>query len=111
MKKTVLLDLDGVLNTYRGDYVHDYIPPLREGAKEFVQNLAERYNVKLFTTRRKKLVECWINDNNLEKFITDVTDKKEIAWIYVDDRCIRFDGEYERLISDIDNFKAWYRAV
>ena len=54
-KKTILLDLDGVINTYSGDYNSDYIPPLRDGARQFVEKLSAKYKIKLFTTRNKML--------------------------------------------------------
>ena len=41
-KKTILLDLDGVINTYNGAYNPVYIPPLREGAREFVEKLSAK---------------------------------------------------------------------
>ena len=35
-KKTILIDLDGVLNDYVGNYDKDFIPPIKAGAKEFL---------------------------------------------------------------------------
>ena len=40
-RKTILIDLDGVLNEYTGDFDKDYIPPIKDGAKEFLENLSE----------------------------------------------------------------------
>lgn len=34
-KKTILIDLDGVLNTYMGKFDKNLIPPIKEGAKKF----------------------------------------------------------------------------
>ena len=34
MKKTILFDLDGVLNKYDGNYDKAYIPPIKEGDYE-----------------------------------------------------------------------------
>lgn len=34
-KKTILFDLDGVLNIYDGKYDKDYIPPIKDGAYKF----------------------------------------------------------------------------
>ena len=41
MKKTILIDLDGVLNTYTGNFDKDFIPPIKEGAFDFLKNLSE----------------------------------------------------------------------
>ncbi len=109
-KKTILIDLDGVLNQYQGSYSNDYIPPVREGAKDFVKNLSRNFEIKLFTTRNKLLASKWVIENDLESFIADITNIKETAWIYVDDRCINFDGNFENLTNNIFNFKPWYKA-
>ncbi len=37
--RTLLIDLDGVLNTDTGNYDPNFIPPIREGAKEFLTAL------------------------------------------------------------------------
>ena len=47
--KTVLIDLDGVLNNYK-KYEENYIPEIKEGALEFLEK------VKMF----------------IQKFITDI---------------------------------------
>ena len=37
MPKTLLIDLDGVLNTYDGNYSESEIAPPRDGVKEFLE--------------------------------------------------------------------------
>ena len=108
-KKTILLDLDGVLNEYNGDYNPLYIPSIRKGAADFLKKLSKGYQIKLFTVRDKMLVSIWIIENNLQYYISEVTNVKESAWLIVDDRCICFDGEYSRLLDSINNFKVWYK--
>ena len=73
MKKTILIDLDGVLNTYTGNFDKDFIPPIKEGAFDFLKNLSEEYQIKLFTTRNKILASKWVIDNNLADYIVDIT--------------------------------------
>ncbi len=53
MKKTLLIDLDGVLNEYKGNFDKGYIPPIKEGAKDFLKELSKDYEIKIFTTRNK----------------------------------------------------------
>lgn len=108
-KKTILIDLDGVLNTYNGEFKPDFIPDLKAGAFEFIQKLAVDYEVKIFTTRNKILAAKWAIKNGLEPFITDITNIKELCWLFVDDRCINFDGDYEKLFFKIRDFKPWYK--
>ncbi|MBP3821550.1 hypothetical protein J6G99_07905 [bacterium] len=94
MKKTILLDLDGVLNNYTGDYSPVELPYVRIGAKDFLQTLSEEFIVKIFTTRNRLMVSKWLIENNLDKFVSDVTNVKEPAWIHVDDRCLKFTKNY-----------------
>lgn len=108
-KKTILIDLDGVLNQYTGNFDKDYIPEIREGAKEFLTRLSETYIIKLFTTRNKILASKWLINNNLDNIVEDITNVKELSYLYVDDRCIKFDGDYNNLDSQIRNFKAWFK--
>lgn len=109
MKKTILIDLDGVLNTYDGNFNKDYIPLVKDGAKEFLEKLSKNYEIKIFTTRNKLLTSKWVIENNLDKYILDITNIKDLAWIYIDDRCLTFKGNYESLTAEINNFRPWYK--
>ncbi len=107
--KTLLVDLDGVLNTYKGDYKSDYIPPIREGAREFLEYLNNNeYEVKVFTTRNKELAEKWLEENGLKDLILYVTNHKEKCYLMIDDRCVTFKGNYEETIEEVKNFKPWH---
>ena len=108
-KKTILIDLDGVLNKYSGNYDENYIPPIKEGAKEFLKNLSKEYEIKIFTARNKNLTKKWLIEFNVNEYISDITNVKEPCMVYVDDRCVTFDGNYENLANCINNFKPWYK--
>ena len=108
-KKTILVDLDGVLNEYNGNFDENIIPEIKDGAIEFIQNLHQNFTIKIFTTRNKILTAKWLIENNLDKYISDITDVKEPAYLHIDDRCICFDGNYNNTINQIQNFKPWYK--
>ena len=108
-KKTILIDLDGVLNEYTGGFDKNYIPPMKAGAKDFLKSLSENYEIKLFTTRNKILATKWLVENDVDKYFEDITNTKDLAWLYIDDRCINFNGDFNNLISSIDTFKPWYK--
>ncbi|MBR1908034.1 hypothetical protein IJ818_03760 [bacterium] len=108
-KKTILIDLDGVLNVYDGNFNKNVIPPIKNGAKSFLENLSENYEIKIFTTRNKILTAKWLSDNDIDKFVEDVTNVKELCWLYIDDRAVTFNGDFEKLKSDIATFKPWYK--
>ena len=109
MKKTLLIDLDGVLNEYRGNFDKDFIPPVKTGAKEFLKELSNDYEIKIFTTRNKILTSKWLLDNHLDDYICDITNVKELCYLYVDDRCLRFDGDFEQIKNQIEKFQVWYK--
>ena len=108
-RKTILIDLDGVLNEYQGDFQKDFIPEIKIGAREFLEKLSREYTIKIFTTRNKILTSKWIIKNGLEEYIEDVTNTKDVCFLYIDDRCINFNGNYENLESEIANFKPHWK--
>lgn len=109
IKKTILIDLDGILNTYSGDFNKDVIPPIKIGAKEFLANLSEKFCIKIFTTRNKILTAKWLISNNIEQYIDDITNVKELCYLFIDDRCINFNGNFDELAQNIENFKPWFK--
>lgn len=108
-KKTILIDLDGVLNQYTGGFDETFIPPIKVGAKEFLEKHSEDFEIKLFTTRNKILATKWLIENEIDKYFTDITNSKDLAWLYIDDRCLNFDGDFENLTNLIKTFKPWYK--
>lgn len=107
-RNKILIDLDGVLNTYNGTYNENNIPEIKEGAKEFLTDLSNDYEIILFTSRNKILSSKWLIENGIDKYISDITDRKELSLLYIDDRCIRFEGNYKKLREEINKFKTWY---
>lgn len=108
-KKTILIDLDGVLNTYNGKYDETQIPPIREGAVDFIKQLAESFKIILFTSRNLLLASQWVLENNLKDYIFNVTNIKEPSYLLIDDRCLNFKGDYTKILDEISNFSVWYK--
>lgn len=108
-KKTILIDLDGVLNRYEGKFDEQTIPPIKEGAFEFIKQLSNNFELKLFTTRNKILATKWLIENNIDKYFSDITNNKDLCWLFIDDRCLQFDGNYAEMFEKIKNFKVWYK--
>ena len=106
-KKTIAIDLDGVLNNYT-KYTDD-IPDIKDGAKEFIETLSKDYELILFTNRSPKLATEWLIKNNLNNYFKDVTSVKPIAFMYIDDRAIKFNGNYDKTLKEIKNFKAYWK--
>ena len=108
-KKTILFDLDGVLNTYDGNYDKNYIPPIKDGAFKLIKELSQDYKIVIFTTRNSLIVSKWVIENGLINYVENVTNVKEPAYLIIDDRCINFNGDYNRLKEKIENFEVWYK--
>lgn len=110
-KPTILIDLDGVLNEYKGDYDENFIPEIKQGAKDFLKTLVSDYKLYLFTTRNIQFAKKWLKDNNIEQYFEDVTNTKIPSYLIVDDRGLCFDGSFEKVLDEIKNFRVWYKQT
>ncbi len=110
-KKTILFDLDGVLNTYDGKYDKNYIPPIKDGAYNLIKELSENFKIIIFTTRNSLIASKWVIENGLDEYVENVTNVKEPAYLIIDDRCVNFNGNYEDLKEKIEKFEVWYKQA
>ena len=108
-KKTIAIDLDGVLDEYNGKYNEDIIPNIKSGAKEFIIKLSKDYKLILFTTRNSEKAKEWLIENNINKYFYDVTNVKPLAYIYIDDRTLKFNGDYNKTLEEIKNFEVYWK--
>ena len=109
-KKLIQIDLDGVLNNYDGHYEADKIASIKDGAFEFVQKLSNDFTLELFTVRDKQFCEMWLEKNNLSQFFEKVTNiKNPYASVFIDDREINFDGNFENVYEKIIKFKPYWK--
>ena len=107
-KGTVAVDLDGVLHAYDGwkgpDVFNDPVP----GAKEFLEELGRRdYEVVVHTTRPSAPTRLWLEKYGMLHLVKDVTDQKIRAVAYVDDRAVRFWGNWEEVFTFIETPPWW----
>ena len=108
--KKILIDLDGVLNEYGKDkFNENYIPEIKIGAYEFIEKLSKQAELYLFTTRNLMLAAKWLIKNDLDKFFKDITNVKLPSYLYIDDRCICFKGDYNKTLNEIENFKVYWK--
>ena len=103
------IDLDGVLNTYIGNYDENYIPPIKVGAKDFIRRLHPDFKLVLFSSRNPQLAEKWLVENGIRDYFENVTNVKNNAYLTIDDRCVCFRGDYDSIIEKINSFKVWYK--
>lgn len=103
-KPNICIDFDGVLNTYDGWAGENELYTPFPGAKEFIETLREQYKIIIFTTRNNEKVREWLQEYNI--YYDTVTSGKLGAVAYIDDRGIRFNGDYEEVLHKLKNFKA-----
>lgn len=109
-KKLISIDLDGVLNTYHGNYDTVAISPPREGVHEFLKNLSRKFTIDIFTARDSELVWNWLKEHELYKFINNVTNvKSKNSTVILDDRAINFDGNFSEAYRKILVFKPHWK--
>ena len=108
MRKTIAIDLDGILNNYT-KFDENNIPPIKNGAKEFIESLSKDYELILFTSRSLKQATKWLIENKIDDYFSEVTNIKPHAIMYIDDRSIPFRGNYNKTLEDIENFKVYWK--
>ncbi len=106
MKKTIILDFDGVVHSYESgwhgaDVVCDMPTP---GAKEAIAKLRETYTVVVCSSRCHQTggveaIKEWLSENGIE--VDQVTNDKPPHIVTVDDRALRFDGDWQKVIDGI----------
>lgn len=108
-KKDICIDFDGVLNNYSGWQGNDYLADIKKGCLEFLKQLSINYNITILTTRDVTLVKDWLKKYNIYECIKSVTNQKIPAILYIDDRGLNFNGNYEELLSAINNFTPYWK--
>lgn len=110
MAKIALVDFDGVLNDYFGEYDEIELPKIKDGAKEFLEELSQIYEIEIFTVRNKIKTIYWLQKNNLAHLIKEVTNiKNPNASIIIDDRAINFDGDFKKVLNLSKNYQPYWK--
>ena len=109
-KKKVFIDFDGVLNTYEGWKGREELYKPTADAEEFLKIMSSNYEINIFTTREREKVYKWLIRYHLDGYIKDVTDKKEPAFLYIDDRVLTFGGDYRKTLEQIEKFSPHWQA-
>lgn len=102
MIPTVCVDLDGVLNQYSGWKGEDHFADPLVGATEFLRRLHVHCHVVVLTTRNADGTRAWLAQHGMSRYVAIVTNDKPPAAVYVDDRAVKFTGDYEDALTAVD---------
>lgn len=111
-KERIAIDFDRVIHGYSKGWLDGevYDSPV-EGAKEAIDLLKNNYEIVIFTARLSSLdhpdiraaqkvkILKWLKDNNI--YFDILTSDKPSAKFYIDDRAIRFTGNWDETLNQI----------
>lgn len=109
--KTIALDFDGVFNTYTKWDGEDNLYEPREGLTEFLETLKYTLGATLviFTCRDTNKIKEWLIKYDLDDLIKDITNFKPKCEVYIDDRGIHFDGDYNKVLFNLELFQPHWK--
>lgn len=117
VKKTVVLDFDGVIHSYSSGWQGETkIPdPPVPGIDRALKSLRDAgYEVVIVSTRCATqagvdAINLWLYKNGIAQYVDRVCKEKPPAIVYIDDRAICFDGDPDSLLDKVQYFKPWYQ--
>lgn len=106
-RPVVCVDLNGVLDAYTGWRGPDHWDDPRPGAEDFLRALAEQgFRVVILTTRWADDARGWLEIHGLARWVSEVTDRKPAAHVFVDDRAVCFRGDFAETLEEVVRFRA-----
>jgi hypothetical protein len=115
--RTIAFDFDGVIAKYEGfkggQHVEQPIPQVVEAIKKLKEI---GHKILIFSTRGDEFLKEYCDHFSIPvDYINHNPDRqgenpgKPIAFVYVDDRAVRYNGQStDELVSEIINFKAYW---
>ncbi len=111
--ENVVFDFDGVIHSYSSGWKGATVipdPPV-PGIRETILELSTRYFVVIVSSRcifpgGAKAIREWLDKYDIQG-VEDILPEKPPARCYIDDRAIRFDGNAELLVEQVDKFVPW----
>jgi len=107
-ERIVSIDFDGVLSEYDGWKGESVLGMPIAGGLEFILRLMRTgYTPVVFTVRDASYVRDWLSKHNFPDI--DVTREKVPSVAYIDDRCVRFDGDFTKFSEELRRFDVYWR--
>lgn len=117
--KTACIDFDGVIADYRGGWRGENVfGDLLPGARDGILSLKDNgYKIIINTARRDtQALRDYLDDNGIPfDDVNNVCDpetgrcRKPHADVYIDDRAIRFDGDWAEAVTEVLGFVPWQK--
>ncbi|MCR5260978.1 MAG: hypothetical protein K6C94_03995 [Candidatus Gastranaerophilales bacterium] len=64
----------------------------------------------MFTTRNRELAYNWLKKEKIDDYFKEVTNIKKPAFIYIDDRALKFNGNFIQTFDDIEQFDVYWKS-
>lgn len=105
--RVVCVDLNGVLDSYSGWQGETHWDAPAPGAREFLRALHEHgWRIIVFTTRHYLDVQRWLSRHGLFEYVSEITDSKPAATVFVDDRAVCHRGDFATTLEQVLGFSA-----
>lgn len=109
-RRTICLDFDGVVHSYRSGWCGAEIipdPPIHT-AREAIGRLRKTFRVVIHSSRchtaaGREAIAHWLAKHGIE--VDEICEHKPPAMVYVDDRAVPFRGDWEQVLIDIHQFR------
>ena len=112
--KQIAVDFDGVLHNFDKGW-HDgtcYGNPIK-GSLEAIKKLYDKWDIIIYTAKARpdrplvngktgtQLVWEWLEKHNISSYINEVTHEKPRAEYYIDDKGIKFEGNWKEILEEV----------
>ena len=106
---TICIDFDGVLNDYNGWKGENELFEPKEGVYDFLEGLKKLgFDLVIHSTRDSSKIVDWLFENGLEGYFVKITSVKVPAIIYIDDRGLKFNGDFKETLKDVKDFSTYW---
>jgi len=116
-RQRIMIDFDGVIHKYNGWNDGKLNDEAIDGAKEAIDQLRQNFEIVIFTTRASTSdngsertdmlldeLKQWLEDRSI--YYDMITSEKLGAIAYIDDRAIRFNGNWEETLNFIKSIES-----
>ena len=104
-RRTLAVDFDGVIHNYSKGFQgleNAYDTPKIGVYEAFKRWKKEGFIIKIMSSRPKHVIEKWLKQYNLDEYVSEVSNQKFPATVYIDDRGFLF-KDWGQCMEEIKN--------